>query len=265
MNSLNNNNIDTTHDKNGSVVGGEILTVSNGNGDGSANATTVPDNFANFDAFSSSKEFDLFANDAEFGGGGGGGGGIGLNSTEIDGVNLITKSGIGKESNAAKDRFLGSLSNTLTKPPQTTKQSGAKHSYKGVSITDYFDAKFDSFVTNDVLNSAADESNANTKSTTQHAFGLDDTDGFADFSKANVFKATTTTNNNNNSRFETAFQSSNTIFHSAGKSKSPIHCDTQKNDDADKIASSKFRNDYSKNDQFDADLHEALKRSLVDQ
>lgn len=263
---LNNNNNDSTQDKNRSLVRGSfgMADTSNGGGGGVSNNGQAIDNFANFDAFSSAKDLDLFAStdfpDA-----------IGLNSTQIDGhKSIINKSASG----AAKDRFLGSVNNTPTKRSTLINQIGNNDSFKGVNINDYFDAKFDSFVTTDSSNfavtlKAADISNANsnTKSKTQQPFGLDDDDGFADFSNANVFKATTTNNNNDiNARFESAFQPCNTTTKSVsslGKPKPASDCDAIKTA-AEKIPS-KFQKDYSKTDQFDDDLEEVLKRSLVDQ
>lgn len=249
---LNNNNNDKTHDKNKSLgCIGNFGKANNSNGDGSNNGPTI-DNFANFDAFSTTtNELDLFAS-TDFPDG------IGLNSTRIDGgKNLADKT----SSAVAKDRFLGNFNTTPTKRSTLTNQTINNDSFKGGNINDYFDAKFDSFMTTD---KAVDLSNANSKTpiNNQHAFGLDD-DGFADFSNANVFKATT--NNDIKARFDDAFTPCTIITPSTtlGKQKSTSDCDTLKNS-TEKI-STKFQNDYSGTDQFDADLQEVLKRSLVDQ
>lgn len=263
---LNNNNNDSTQDKNDKkslVRGGDFgkADATNGGGfGGSNNGPSDIDNFADFDAFSSAKDLDLFAS-ADFPDA------IGLNSTQIDAHKTIANK---SSSAAAKDRFLDSVNNTPTKRNALINPTSNNESFNGVNINDYFDAKFDSFMTTDASNKAADVSNANSnlnsksKSKTQHAFDSDDDNGFADFSNANVFKSTKNTNNTNNNsdeisaRFESAFQPCNTT-----KPKTPSDCDTMKA--APEKVPSKFQSDYSKTDEFDADLVEVLKRSLMDQ
>lgn len=255
----NNNNNDNTHDKNKSFDGfGDFgPMVNNSNGDGLNNGKAI-DNFANFDAFSTANDLDLFGN-ANFPDG------IGLSSTQIDctknGTNDVTSSAM------AKDRFLSNYDTMSTKQNLLTNQTNNNDHFNNVTINDYFDAKFDSFMTTDKTADA----NSNTQSTIQHSFGLNNDDGFADFSNANVFNATNNSNNDINARFDTAFQpcnsftNNNTITKTCttlGQTKSTWDCDDMKNNT--EIIPSKFQQDYSKMDQFDADLQEVLKRSLVD-
>lgn len=315
--SLNNNNNTSIHDKNAAIAGSDDdgkMTKANGDGDGTNNNNNgqILDNFANFDAFSSlsQKDFDPFAS-ADFPDT------IGLNSTQIDGFGGGGAKTVGAHqsksaSAAAKDRFFAdSLSNTPT--TRLTHDNGDTNgrSTKGVSINDYFDAKFDSFMTATKPNSnipnddltpklttiAADVTNANAKSKAS-PFGLDD-DGFADFSNANIFKATfdTIDSKTTSAQFDLAFQPSPSKTNKTasaflplpppiGKTKSTtktkptttsppaaaaptaaVDCDNKKNvtaTDTENVPT-KFRNDYSKTDQFEDDLEEVLKRSLVDQ
>lgn len=91
----------------------------------------------------------------------------------------------------------------------------------------HFDTKFDGFL-----------KNGSTKNQNlQYHYDIDETN-FADFSNANVF----TTIDNMKSQLSPNWKN--------------------KKITAENI---KFQKDYSKNEQFDADLQEALKRSLVDQ
>lgn len=202
----NNNNNDNTQDKNITIGSGEFVRNESTNGDG-FNNNVANDNFANFDAFSSTGDLDLYGN-------------VEFSSTQ---VNLSMKSTVSSTSTDAKDRFLGSLSN-IDNPK---------------NINDSFDTKFASFMTNESTCKRKADPKSQQKS--HQTFSLNDEENFADFSNANVFKAT----------------SQNTI------PKSTADCDKTKVG-ANKM-SSKFFDDYSKNDEFDADLLEALKRSLVDQ
>lgn len=366
--SLNNNNDSNTHDKNTtskSLVLGDIddvadafndgidnIAKTNGGGDNGAathNNGQHLDNFADFDAFSSvtPKDFDPFASADPFPDT------IGLNSTRIDGgggIKAAAMPGANSMSNksasaAAKDRFFSdSLSNTIT-TTTTTKRgtitatalapgsngggTNGRRNSKGANINDYFDAKFDSFMTTaakttapkDDSTAAADLANANPSKTKASPFGLDD-DEFADFNNANIFKATfdTTDSKTNTSQFDLAFQPSPTstikstkstkstsasaflpLPPPAGKNKSgaksnsslssAFDCDNNKKnvkvttahattgvaaaaamttaaaaatDEPEKVPT-KFRQDYSKTDQFEDDLQEVLKRSMVDQ
>lgn len=188
--SLNNN-------KNGNV---DILSVEKTD----SGAGTNNNNFANFDAFSSAN-FGLFAN-SEF-----------TQSTE-------TQTIVSKTSTDTTDGLLNSLS-FISNPPskRSTLTNETKQNIKNKNVNECFDTQFTtSFVTNDLSNKKADDSNGNTKSQQY-------------------------------STFETAFN-----LNSTGKS--AADCDNKKNE-SEKI--SNFSNDYSKNDNFDADLEEALKRSLV--
>lgn len=362
--SMNNNNDSSIHDKNatskpfglgGGGDGGDAFNAGKANGDGTGNGTAAQnngqnlDNFADFDALASvtQKDFDPFASADAFADP------IGFNSTQIDGAAAGTKT-VGAISNksasaAAKDRFFSdSLSNattptkprsTITATALTTDSNGGTNGRrnsqtKGVSINDYFDAKFDSFMTTTTAtttataktapkdDSAADLANANSNKTKASPFGLDDNE-FADFNNANIFKAAfdTTdhapTNSMSSTQFDLAFQPSpNSTIKStkstssaltsaflplpppAGKSKqksatksntslsaaavaTAFDCDNKKSAEVttalaaksgatvttgepEKV-STKFRNDYSKTDQFEDDLQEVLKRSLVDQ
>lgn len=206
-----NNNNDSTQDKNVTIGSGEFRRSECTNGDG-FNNNIANDNFANFDAFSSTIDLDLYGN-------------IGFSSTQT-GHNLSTKSTVSSTSTDAKDRFLVSLSQN--------------DNFK--NINDSFDTKFASFMTNDSTSKKKADTKLEQKS--QQQFNLDGEDNFADFSNANPhFEATSQT--------------------SLPKSKSTTDCDKTK-PGAEKITS-KFFDDYSKNDEFDADLLEALKRSLNDQ
>lgn len=84
---------------------------------------------------------------------------------------------------------------------------------------------------------------------------FDDEVNFADFSNANAFKATV----NMKQRFETATH--NTTY----KSKSKTDCDRDTTEIVTEKVFSKFQDDYSKVEEFDADLQKALKRSVADQ
>lgn len=185
------------NNKNGNV---DILSVEKTD----SGAGTNNNNFANFDAFSSAN-FDLFAN-SEF-----------TQSTE-------TQTIVSKTSTDTTDGLLNSLS-FISNPPskRSTLTNETKQNIKNKNVNECFDTQFTtSFVTNDLSNKKADDSNGNTKSQQY-------------------------------STFETAFN-----WNSTGKS--VADCDNTKNE-SEKI--SNFSNDYSKNDNFDADLEEALKRSLV--
>lgn len=185
------------NNKNGNV---DILSVEKTD----SGAGTNNNNFANFDAFSSAN-FDLFAN-SEF-----------THSTE-------TQTIVSKTSTDTTDGLLNSLS-FISNPPskRSTLTNETKQNIKNKNVNECFDTQFTtSFVTNDLSNKKADDSNGNTKSQQY-------------------------------STFETAFN-----LNSTGKS--AADCDNKKNE-SEKI--SNFSNDYSKNDNFDADLEEALKRSLV--
>lgn len=185
------------NNKNGNV---DILSVEKTD----SGAGTNNNNFANFDAFSSAN-FDLFAN-SEF-----------TQSTE-------TQTIVSKTSTDTTDGLLNSLS-FISNPPskRSTLTNETKQNIKNKNVNECFDTQFTtSFVTNDLSNKKADDSNGNTKSQQY-------------------------------STFETAFN-----LNSTGKS--AADCDNKKNE-SEKI--SNFSNDYSKNDNFDADLEEALKRSLV--
>lgn len=126
----------------------------------------------------------------------------------------------------AKDRFLGTLS------------------WTDKSLNNNFEKKFASFVTNDtsIYNANTDETNADKKYRKSQRFdsGLE----FADFSK-------------------TSFDTSPTLTNHC-KSKSKTDCDTKEKTMVETMPS-KFQNDYSTIDEFDADLQDVLKRSLVDQ
>lgn len=203
----------------------------NGNGDGINNKI---DNFANFDAFSSTtNDSDLFTN-------------IEFSSTQIDGHNILET--CRASSTNAKDRFLGNLrNNTSTKTCTLTNQSDEIDNFKSLkSLNNNFDKQFGSFVTN---NTSITDKRVDTKhQQLNHRFSLDSEENFADFSNANVFKS--------------SFESAATI-NTPCKSKSKTDCDTTTK--AEKIPS-KFQDDYSKtNDDFDADLQNVLKRSLADQ
>lgn len=185
------------NNKNGNV---DILSVEKTD----SGAGTNNNNFANFDAFSSAN-FDLFAN-SEF-----------TQSTE-------TQTIVSKTSTDTTDGLLNSLS-FISNPPskRSTLTNETKQNIKNKNVNECFDTQFTtSFVTNDLSNKKADDSNGNTKSQQY-------------------------------STFETAFN-----LNSTGKS--AADCDNKRNE-SEKI--SNFSNDYSKNDNFDADLEEALKRSLV--
>lgn len=185
------------NNKNGNV---DILSVEKTD----SGAGTNNNNFANFDAFSSAN-FDLFAN-SEF-----------TQCTE-------TQTIVSKTSTDTTDGLLNSLS-FISNPPskRSTLTNETKQNIKNKNVNECFDTQFTtSFVTNDLSNKKADDSNGNTKSQQY-------------------------------STFETAFN-----LNSTGKS--AADCDNKKNE-SEKI--SNFSNDYSKNDNFDADLEEALKRSLV--
>lgn len=356
--SMNNNNDSSIHDKNatskpfglggggGGVVVGDDDAFNGGktNGNGTGNGTATQnngknlDNFADFDAFASvtQKDFDPFASADAFSDP------IGLSSTHIDSAVAGTKT-IGAISNkSAKDRFFSdSLGNTTTPTKHSiittataltadsngggTNGSRRSSQSRGVTINDYFDAKFDSFMTTtttttkstpkDDSAAAADLANANNSNKTKASpFGLDDND-FADFNNANTFKTAfdTTdhapTNSMSTTQFDMAFQPSpNSTIKStksasstssaflplpppAGKAKhksttksntsavaaaTAFDGDNKKSakaattgptvatDEPDK-APTKFRNDYSKTDQFEDDLQEVLNRSIVDQ
>lgn len=225
---LNNNNNDSTHDKNITMVSGGLGST---NGDGDSFNKANIDNFANFDAFTNtitSNEFDLFGNN-EF------------SSTHIDGHNMTTTTIT--TTTEAKDRFLGSLSSSLH--------------------NDNFDKKFASFMTtNDIKK--ADNINANTtKSSTssqQQTFGLKDEENFADFSNANAFNTIPNSCSNiNNTTYTTVMNIQN------NKSKSTKDCDKYGKNESNKIPS-KFRDDYADStDEFDAELQRVLSLSLVEQ
>lgn len=179
-------------------------------------------NFANFDAFSSTN-FDPFESDSTH--------------------NTVSKTISSKTTNDTTDGLLNSLS-FLSTPP--SKRGTLTNETRQNTKNQYFDAKFTSFVTNDRSNKKADESNANTKSQNilQTHGGAE---GFADFNKIS-------------STFETAFQSCGALDANLNITYKP-NCDTTR-DEAEKIPS-KFLNECSKNDEFDADLQEALKNSLI--
>lgn len=114
-------------------------------------------------------------------------------------------------------------------------------SWNDKSLNNNFEKKFASFVTNDtsIYNENADQTNADTKHQKSQRF--DSGEDFADFSK-------------------TSFDTSPTLTKPC-KSKSKTDCDTK-----EKTIPSKFQDDYSKTiDEFDTDLQDVLKRSLVDQ
>lgn len=231
-NNKNNNNNDSTQDKNITMVSGEFDGTINSNGDGDDvfnKTNTINDNFANFDAFTSSNELDLFGN-------------IEFSSTQVDGHNMTTIT----STTHAKDRFLDSLSSPITEFDKFT------------SRNDSFHKKFASFMTQDIKKPDDINANATTiKSSSSSSFAFqpfslnDDEDNFADFTNANAFNAI------NDSHFEINTTQIN-------KSKSTKDCDKHGKAEAAKIPS-KFRDDYSKTDDFETDLQQALKLSLVDQ
>lgn len=157
--------------------------------------------------------------------------------------NTVSKTIASKTPNDTTDGLLNSLS-FLSTPP--SKRGTLTNETRQNTKNHYFDTKFTSFVTNDRSNKNADESNANTKSPNilQTHGGAE---GFADFNKIN-------------STFETAFQSCGALDANLNITYKP-NCDTTK-DEAEKIPL-KFLDDCSKNDEFDADLQEALKNSLI--
>lgn len=245
--SLNNNNSKKQKEKE-KEMSIDILSVGFGKADAfngaGLNNNRISDDFANFDAFLSTK-FDPFAN-SDFSDG------IGFNSTQI------------YANKASADTTDGILSNLSLSPSlRSTLTNETSKNIKNQNINEYFDTKFNSFVTNDPTNKMADESNANSNINSQQIlqqqFNSGGAEGFADFNKANAFKE-----NNPSSKFEAAFPSSGALdanLNTSSKSKSAADCDTTTND-TEKVPS-KFINDYSKSDDFDADLQEALKRSLV--
>lgn len=199
--------------------------------------------------------------------------------TNVD-LTVASKALMNKGSGAISSNLNGgrmSLNKNNTNTNLITSTTTNNNNNDSHGFNDYFDAKFDSFVTpsKDSGNKMADLSNTNSKFNTQPiaTFDLDDAnDGFADFCNANVFKATGFTTNNN-LQFESAFQPCNpTVTSSITTTATTIQqpklsttddYDSTKNG-GDKIAT-KFRNDYSKTDQFETDIEEVLKRSLVDQ
>lgn len=213
--SVNNNNNDNTQDKNIKIGSGEFGRNESTNGDG-VNNNVANENFANFDAFSSTGDLDLYGN-IEF---------------SITQNNMIS---IGSSTSTdAKDRFLGSLSFTSDNPKK---------------FNDNFDTKFASFMTNE--STCKKKADPKPQQKSQQTFSLNDEENFADFSNANVFKAT----DNLQTHFEATSQ--NTLPKSTD--------DCYKKKMGENKLSSKFFDDYSKNGEFDADLQEALKRSLTDQ
>lgn len=272
-----------TNDNNndGNLINNNINTKSDNK------TTTELANFANFDEFVTN-ETDFFAafNDN-------------FNKNKQTNYDSVDAFGVGFNSTAISDELANGKNvdiddgmgtfNTTDEHIKTTSTLTKQHEiHLNNNLTDNFEQKFASLKltknTKNIDNEKPPPPPPTTITTTtqqplQQPFGFDDDDdGFADFTvnAFKAFKSTATTNQSSPKTINTAKTSPKKLKPILGSDfKKLILKENQKFDNnsvaatasgaATKINAAKFDSDFSKIDQFEIDLNEALQRSLVDQ